>query len=523
MNVPLTPLRCLERALDLFGHRPGVICGGLAFTYRQFGDRCARLAGALSGLGVRPGERVAYLSFNTHKLLEGYYGVVQAGAIVMPLNVRLSQGELAAILNHSEASLVFFESDFSQVVDELRPACPAVRLWLNLDDAAYEQMLAAASPAPLDPLAVEEDSVAEIFYTSGSTGQPKGVCLTHRNLFLHALEVAVRTAQQQDSTDLHTIPLFHANGWGRPQIATMLGYKQVMVRRFEPALVFRLIEEHRANTMCLVPTMANMLLNSPALGGHDLSSMREILIGGAAATPELIARLEEAFHCNVVAGYGLSETSPVLTTGHLKPGLRPAGGEERRRRQAMAGWPVPGVRIRVVDLLDNDVPRDMQTIGEIVACGDMVMQGYYKDPAGSAAVMRGGWFHTGDMAVWDEEGYVHIVDRRKEIIISGGENISSLEVERAIATHPAVFECAVVAAPDEHWGEVPAAIVSLQPDAALTEEELLQFLSSRLGRFKMPRHIEFIHEPLPKTGTGKVRKLLLRERFWSDKQKRVQG
>jgi fatty-acyl-CoA synthase len=275
--------------------------------------------------------------------------------------------------------------------------------------------------------------------------------------------------------------------------------------------------------MSLVPTMANALLNAPDLRDYDLSSLRQVMVGGAATSPELLRRIEEAFGCECLCGYGLTETAPVLTTARKKPAVDYASEEDRYRRQAMAGWPVNGVEVRVVDSERNDVPRDMTTMGEVIARGDHIMEGYYKEPEQTAAVMAGGWFHTGDMAVWDEESYIHIVDRKKEIIISGGENISSIEVEKAIAAHPCVYECAVVAAPDVKWGEVPAAIVVRKPGSELTEEELLEFLRQRLGKFKLPRMIEFQEDQLPKTGTGKIRKLVLKERFWTGREKRVQG
>ena len=529
MNVPLTPLRCLERALDLFSGKIGLVCGDRSFTYAEFGTRCRQLASALGKHGIVAGDRVAYLSFNTHKLLEGYYGVVQAGAIVMPLNVRLSPLELITILNHSGAKMVLFEDDFLALIDQLQPACPEVLHWVALDSEVpqaaftYEALLAEGTPHPPDILRVDENAVAELFYTSGSTGTPKGVMLTHRNLYLSALAIACTIQDPTPTIDLHTIPLFHANGWSRPQTSTMLGFKQVMVRRFDPVTVFSLIERHHANEMSLVPTMANMLLNSPELPDYDLSSMRRIMLGGAAASPELIARMEAAFHCLVHAGYGLTETCPVLTMALPKSTLPPMDGEERHRRQSMAGWAVPGNTVRVVDLYGNDVPRDGESIGEVVAQGDNVMLGYFREPAATEAVIRDGWFYSGDMAVWDDEGYIRIVDRKKEIIISGGENISSIEVERAIFAHDAVLECAVVAAPDSEWGEVPAAIVVLKPGRHLTEAELLEFLAFRLGKFKWPRRVEISEDPLPKTGTGKIRKLLLRERFWSDRHERVQG
>jgi fatty-acyl-CoA synthase len=529
MFAPLTPLRCLHRAVDVFGSKVGVVCGDRQFTYAQFGERCERLATALPKLGTAAGDRVAYLSFNTHKLLEGYFGVVQARAIVMPLNVRLSEAELTVILNHSGARMLLFENDFAPLAERLRKSCPCVERWVSLDeksgaaDLTYDELIDQGHTERADIFSFDETAIAELFYTSGSTGTPKGVMLAHRTVYLHAIDVSCLYKDLEAMVDLHTIPMFHANGWGRPQASTLQGAKQVMVRRFEPSFVFRMIQEHRATDMCVVPAMANALINAPDLGHWDLSSMRRVMLGGAAASPELVARLEKAIPSSeCFAGYGLTETSPVLTSSREK-GLVCASADERRRRRAMAGWPVLGVSIRVVDLEMQDVPRDMRTIGEVVAMGDHLMEGYYKEPDATQAVMTGPWLHTGDMAVWDEEGYIHIVDRKKEIIISGGENISSIEVEKAIFAHPAVFECAVVAAPSDRWGEVPAALVVLKPGASLTEDELLAFLQPQLGKFKLPRIVEFVTEQLPKTGTGKIRKNLLKERFWTDKEKRVQG
>ncbi len=529
MFVPLTPIRCLHRAIDIFGSTVGVVCGEREFTYAEFGARCQRLGDALVKQGVVPGDRVAYLSFNTHKLLEGYFGVLHAGAIVMPLNVRLSPSELINILNHSGARVLLFENDFAPLAEALKAACSGICRVIALDekspvaDLTYDELLDQGRAERFDVTRVDENATAEVFYTSGSTGTPKGVVLSHRTLYVHALSVTTIFERVESMVDLHTIPLFHANGWGRPQASTMLGVKQVMVRRFDPAAVLELIEKHRATDMCVVPTMANALLNAPEAGTRDLSSLRRIMIGGAAASPELVERLEKTLRCKVFCGYGLTETCPVLTTSCPKPGLVYKDDADRFRRCSMAGWPVPGVELRVVDVNMNDVPRYMQTIGEVIAAGDHVMDGYYREPEATAAVMSGRWFHTGDMAVWDQESFIQIVDRKKEIIISGGENISSIEVEKAIFAHPEVFECAVVAAPDDRWGEVPAAVVVRKPGSRLDTEGLLSFLADRLGKFKLPRIIEFQDEALPKTGTGKIRKLVLREKYWAGKDKRVQG
>jgi fatty-acyl-CoA synthase len=529
MNVPLTPIRCLYRAADLFTHKVGIISGSCRYTYGQFAERSERLAAGLLSEGTRPGDRVAYLSFNTNQLLEGYYGVPLIRGIVMPLNVRLQINELIAILNHAGARMVLFENDFAPMIPVLRRSCPEIRRFVAIDgapsdaDLAYDDLLARGRIDRPDVFSFDENEIAELFYTSGSTGTPKGVMLSHRTLYLHGLSVGLTIHSDDTAVELHTIPLFHANGWGRPQSATMAGSTQVMVRRFEPVRVMQLIQDEKATTMSLVPTMANALLNCPELGRFDLSSMQEIQIGGAASSPELIARMEAAFRCHVVAGYGLTETSPLATCARTKGTVRFADEEDRIRRQAMTGWAIPGCEVRVVDANLRNVPRDMESIGEVVVRGDNVMDGYFREPEATKAAITDGWLHTGDMAVWDEESYVLIVDRKKDLIISGGENISSIEVEKAIFAHSAVLECAVVAAPDGKWGEVPVAIVVLKPDQKLDAEQLCTFLQTRIARFKLPRTIEFTEGPLPKTGTGKILKRELREQFWKGKAKRVQG
>jgi fatty-acyl-CoA synthase len=319
-----------------------------------------------------------------------------------------------------------------------------------------------------------------------------------------------------DSVHLHTIPLFHANGWGAAHTVTVRGAKHVMISRFDPAEIFRLIEQERVQSLGAVPAMAIALVNYPEFRKYDLSSLKWLNLGGAASSPSLVREVEEKFGCTCFAGYGLTETAPTLSTSRMKPGLG-WEGEQRFAGQAMAGFAIPGVELRVVDADDNDVARDGTAVGEVIARGDSIMKGYWKQPDATAEAMRGGWFHTGDMATWNEEGYILIVDRKKDIIVSGGENISSLEVEKRLLAHPAVLEVAVIPVPDEQWGEVPKALVVLKPAVQVTETELIEFSRSRLAHYKCPHSVEF-RDNLPKTGTGKILKRELRKKYWQGQE-----
>jgi acyl-CoA synthetase (AMP-forming)/AMP-acid ligase II len=525
MNVPLTPIRFLRYAEEQFPRKTAVVCGSERFTYAQFADRAARLAGALRKAGAAAGDRVAFLSTNCHRLLEAYYGVIEAGAILLPLNIRLSPPELAYILNDSGATMLFVESAFVRMLESFRAQIPGVKSirlldgeptepWLEREN--YDAMLAAADPHHADMMQVDENAVAELFYTSGTSADPKGVMLTHRNVYLHALNSAISVHVEKDPVELHTIPLFHANGWGVAHSLTFRGGKHVMIHRFTTDEVFRLIQDERAQTLAAVPIMATALVNCPNRPKYDLSSLKRIIIGGAASSPTLVREVEEKLGCACWAGYGLTETSPTLSISPMKPGLAWTG-DEKINGQAMTGYAVLGVEMRVVDAEGSDVPRDGVAIGEIIARGDGIMEGYWKQPAASAEALRGGWFHTGDMATVNEDGYFLIVDRKKDIIVSGGENISSLELEKAMLAHTAVLECAVLPVPDAKWGEVPKALVVLKPGTAPRESELLEHCRSRLAHYKCPRSVEFV-ESLPKTGTGKVLKKDLRKKYWDGRE-----
>ncbi len=519
MNIPLTPLRFKRRAVQLYGNKLGVVCGKSRFTYREFGERCDRLSRALRMLGIGWGSRVAFLAYNCHRLLEAYYGVVQTGAVLLPLNIRLSGDELSFILNDSESRVLFFDSDFGSLVNALRPQLNTVEHFIPLDKPvaydwarakSYDDLLADAGPGPFEELEPDEDQVAEIFYTSGTTAEPKGVMLTHRNLYLHALSSIIALGVRDTDVQLHAIPLFHVNGWGAPQSLTCMGGTHVLMRRFDPTQVLQLIQNEKVTYTSFVPTMAHALLNHPALSSYDYSTLRMIFIGGAAASPEIVQQVEARFGCRCYAGYGLTETSPILAIATPKATIENSKDQDRIRRQAMTGWPIPGAEIRVADEKGREVAHDGRQAGEIMARSDGVMKGYLNRPLETEAAMRDGWLSTGDMATVDEEGFLQIVDRRKDIIVSGGENIASIEIEQCLYGHEGVFECAVIAIPDPKWGEVPAAFVVLKDGSGATEQELLQFCRSRLAAYKCPVSVKFL-KALPKGGTGKILKKELRK------------
>jgi fatty-acyl-CoA synthase len=525
MNLTLTPIRFKQRAETVFGKKIGVVCGQARLTYREYGERANRLSNALIKLGIKRGERVAWLGYNCHRLLEAYYGVVQMGAVLLPLNIRLTAQEIAFILNDSESVALFYDLDFLPVVESLRNQVQSLKHFVpleahDLSETNYEDLLSASGADFTPPADVRDDDLAELFYTSGTTANPKGVMLTHRNLYLHALQVMAGLGVRESHVQLHTIPLFHVNGWGTPHTITGVGARHVVIKKFDPKQVLELVQQERVTHFSMVPTMATALVNHPQLGEYDLSSLEYVGIGGAASPPDLIREVEQKMGCRAYAGYGLTETTPVLTFSFIKDHLKDLPDEERWRRQAMAGYPLPGVELSIVDSDDNHLPHDGQSVGEVVVRADNVMAGYWKQPEDTAQVMRSGWFHTGDMAVIDREGYVQIVDRKKDIIISGGENISSLEVEKAIYSHPSVLECAVIAVPDDRWGEVPKALVVLKPGESLTEQELIDHCRTKLSGFKVPKSVEFF-DSLPKGGTGKILKKELRERYWQGYDRRV--
>ena len=527
MNVPLTPLEFRQRAACLYGSKVGIVDGEKRFTYAEYDKRVNRFANALTDLGVGQGDVVSFITYNSHQLLEAYYAVPQIEGVLNPINIRLNHHEIEYILNHAEAHVLCFHQDFLPMVETMRAKLPEVKIYIILESEEkpdwafdYEALLEKASPdADIDLDAVDENAVIELFYTSGTTGPPKGVAITNRTLYIHTLSAIHGFQVNEEDTLLHVVPLFHVNGWGTPQFLTAVGGKHVMQRKVDFGDMLRLIEQEGVTKILGVPTIFNALLQHPDLKKFDLSSLEEFVIGGGPSPLSLIEAIEAEIGCRAYVGYGLTETTPFITIARPKHHLK-RDRVTQQSYQVKTGLPNVGVRLRVVDDEDHDVRADEKSIGEIVVRGNHVMHGYLKDQDATDAVIVDGWFHTGDMAVIDQEGYITIVDRKKDIIISGGENISSVEVEKVIQNHPAVFEAVVIGVPHEKWGEVPKALVVLEPGAIASEEEIISYVREYLAHYKTPKSVEFRDEFL-KGGTGKILKRELREPYWESFGKRI--
>lgn len=529
MVVPMLVTRFLRRGVKLYSKKTAIVCGDKRFTYAEYGERVNRLSNSLRGLGVEPGDRVAFLGFNCHRLLEAYYGVVQIGAILVPLNIRLNPSDLCFILNHAGAKVVCVDAALAHLLTPVLDRLEGVQRFVLMLDGErpesndwpdYESLLATAAPEPPAESVADENDVAELFYTAGTTGKPKGVMLTHRNLYANAVSFLATMNLQDSDVLLHSIPLFHVNGWGTPHAVTAVGGTHVVMRQFQPQRVFELIEKERVTATAMIPTMVNALLNFPDASRFDVSSLKRVVIGGAPASVGLVKGVTEKLGADCLVGYGLSETSPVLAVAYLKSHLQHLPDDEKYTLKAKSGLEVIGVELRVVNERGEDVKNDGKEKGEIIARGDVVMKGYWQEPEETQRVIVDGWFHTGDIATIDEENYILIVDRKKDIIITGGETVAAIEIEDALCSHPAVAENSVIGVPDPEWGEIPKALVVLQPGYEVTEQDLIEHCRTKLARFKVPKSIEFV-DRLPKTPVGKVLKSHLREKYWVGYDKRV--
>jgi len=517
METPLTPLEFMRRTRRLHPQREAVMDGDLRLTYEQFFERCDRWSTALQRLGVAQGDRVAYIAPNVHQQLESFYAVPQIGAVLVPINFRLSLDDFAYIIEHSGATVVCACEDYLEGIDGIRDRLPMVEHFVALSGERegwldYETALRAQSPDVARPDIAEGDLLT-INYTSGTTARPKGVMITHRNAYLNAIGTLIHLRIGIGDRYLWTLPMFHANGWTFVWIVTAAGATHICLPKAEPLTVFRLIREQHVTWLCAAPTVLISLANAPADVRGDAPRGVHVVTAGAPPAAATIERLEGELGWEVTQVYGLTETSPFITVCDPLPehaNLPPAERAAIKARQGVEL--ITSGDLRVVDTeTGQEVPHDGSAIGEIVVRGNVVLEGYYRDPDATNKAIRNGWFHTGDAAVVHPDGYAEIRDRIKDVIISGGENISSVEVEGCLLRHPAVQEVAVVGLPHERWGEAPCAFVVLKSGQTVSEQELREFARARLAHFKVPQWFNFVEE-LPKTATGKIQKFVLRGR-----------
>src|SRR5213595_2274301 len=520
METPLTPLEFARRARKLYPDRVAVVDGDSRWTYAQFLDRCDRWSAVLQKLGITPGDCVAYLSPNTHAQLESFYAVPQIGAVLVPLNYRLTAGDFVYLINHSGSRMVCADRDYLGTIDSIRSCVPCVEhfialscsvdcpqpnsVWLN-----YEAVLAASSTEFVRP-DIRETDLLTINYTSGTTSRPKGVMITHRNAWMNSIGTLLYAPMTCAARYLWTLPMFHANGWTFVWTVTAAGATHICLRKVEPRAVFELMATEQVSMLCAAPTVLISLANAPENLRRLAPRGIRVLTAGAPPAASTIQRLEEELGWTITHVYGLTETAPFITVCEPRAEHASLPMSERAAIKARQGVElITSGELRVVDAQGSDVPYDSNTQGEIVARGNVVMAGYYNDPVATKKALRGGWFHTGDAAVVHPNGYVEIRDRLKDVIISGGENISSVEVEGVLLRHPAVEEVAIVGFAHERWGEAPHAFLVLHQGARADERELREFARAKLAHFKAPHSVTFVNQ-LPKTATGKIQKYILR-------------
>ncbi len=515
MEIALTPMEFARRARRLYADREAVVDGDQRWSYAEFFARCDRWSSVLQGLGIVAGDRVATISPNTHAQLESFYGVPQLGAVLVPINYRLIAEDFLYLLNHSGAKVVCVHPDFLSAVDGIRDRIPGVQHFVSFGGPRqgwidYEAALAGATEAFDHPVIAEGDLLT-INYTSGTTSRPKGVMITHRNAWMNVVGTLVHIPMTPAERYLWTLPMFHANGWTFVWIVTAVGGTHVCLPKVDPAAVFERIATERISFLCAAPTVLIGIANAPDQLRHGAPKGLRVLTAGAPPAAQTIERIEGDLGWEITQLYGLTEVSPFITICEPRPDHAALSLEQRARIKARQGVELmTSGELRVVDEAGVEVPWDGATVGEIVVRGNVVMKGYFEDPEATALAFRGGWFHSGDAAVVHADGFAEIRDRLKDVIISGGENISSVELEGILLRHPAVQEVAVVGLPDEKWGESPHGFVVLLAGHATSEAELRDYARQHMAGFKVPKGFSFVDE-LPKTATGKIQKYVLRK------------
>ena len=518
-RTELSPVSFLQRNAYVFPDRTAVIHGSRLYSYRQLEERVNRLASALRAAGLKKHDRVAFICPNTPAMLEAHYGVPLAGGILVAVNIRLSSDEIGYILKHSGSTFLFVDHEFAPTVKPLDLSGLTV---VRIDDTGapgdpYEDFLATGSAQAVESVLEDEEETIAINYTSGTTGRPKGVMYSHRGAYVNAIGEILETAMTWDTHYLWTLPMFHCNGWCFTWAVTAVGGTHHCLRKVDPAVIWDALDQAGITHYNGAPTVQIGVVNHPK--AHRLDRQVTVTVAGAPPSPTLLGKLKE-LNFRPVHVYGLTETYGPHTVCEWHAEWDALPPEEQARLAARQGQGYANFDlVRIVDGNMNDVPRDGETLGEVVMRGNNVMLGYFEQPDATAEAFRGGWFHSGDIGVWHPDGYIELRDRKKDIIISGGENISTIEVEQCVARHPAVMECAVVAVPDEKWGERPKAFVTLKPGHQTSEREIIDFCKQHIAHFKAPAAVEF--GDLPKTSTGKVQKFVLREKEWKGQAKRI--
>jgi len=525
----LTPVNFLNRTVSIYPDKTAVVHKDRRYSYREFQARVNRLANALVNVGVGKGDKVAFICPNTPPMLEAHYAVPMIGAVLVTINIRLSSGEITYIVNHSDSKAFFVDNEFAGLVMPIQDKLTQVKTFINICDINdetplngmdYETFLRTGSDQPVNCAIENENEMISINYTSGTTGLPKGVMYSHRGAYLNALGEIIEFGLNPQTVYLWTLPMFHCNGWCYTWAVTAIGGTHVCLRKVVAEDIFRLIEMEKVSFMCAAPAVMIAMTSYPKVKDINIKHRLHVNTAGAPPAPTVIQNMEsigiEVFHC-----YGLTEVYGPHSQCAWQSHWDDLPVKEKAKLKARQG--VPYVTTMYMDVMDTDtmkpVPHDGETIGEIVMRGNNVMTGYYKDSEATAEAFKGGWFHSGDLAVMHPDNYVQIMDRKKDIIISGGENISTVEIENVIYQHPDVLGVAVVAVPESKWGEVPKAFIEIKEGSHLTSEDITTFCKERIARFKAPKAVEFIE--LPKTSTGKIQKFKLRDKEWEGRERRV--
>jgi fatty-acyl-CoA synthase len=518
-RTELTPVAYLRRSAYVYPEKIAVIHQKRRYTYHEFEERVNRFSSHLHKLGLKKHDRVAFLCPNIPALLEAHFAVPAAGGILVPINTRLNSEEISYILQHSGCRFLFIDNELKPLIEPLDLSgieVIEVRDTGSRDDP-YEAFLNEGSAEPVDNLLENEEEPISLNYTSGTTGRPKGVLYTHRGAYLNALGEAIETRLCPESVYLWTLPMFHCNGWCFTWAVTAIGGTHVCLRKTDPGLIWDLIFSEHVTHFNGAPTLQINLLNHAK--AKPVEHPVTVTVAGAPPSPTLLDMIR-SYNFRPVHVYGLTETYGPITVCEWHPEWDKLPAEEQSSYRARQGQAyLTADMVRVVDENMCDVIKNGQTMGEVIMRGNNVMKEYYLQPEATAKAFLGGWFHSGDLAVWHQDGYIELRDRLKDIIISGGENISTIEIEQLVVRHPAVLECAVIAIPDEKWGERPKAFVTLKRDVTASAEEIIQFCREHAAHFKCPVAVEF--GELPKTSTGKIQKYILREKEWGGKKKKI--